>query len=254
MKLLKKAYVYLIFIFLYAPIVILAIYSFNDSRLRNWNGWTFKWYIELFQDRSIMQALLNTLIIAGISSIVATVIGTFAALGIYYMKSKWKTGIMNMTYIPVLNPDIVTGVSLMLLFLFMHIPTGFATLVLAHITFSIPYVILSIMPKLDQLNPHLFEAAEDLCAGWFYTFRKVIFPEIKPGVISGLLLAITLSIDDFVVSFFTSGSGVSTLSVEIYAMAKKSISPTVNALSTIMFAAVLTLLIIINTRDKKALE
>ena len=251
MKFLKKAYTYLIFIFLYAPIAILMLYSFNNARSRGkWGGFTLKWYKELFSDSSIMSALLNTLIIAFVSAAVAAVIGTFAALGIHFMKKHPKSIIMKITYIPVMNPDIVTGVSLMLLFMFLHIPYGYTTLILAHITFNIPYVILSVLPKLQQLNPHLFEAAEDLGAGFFYTFRKVIIPEIRSGIITGFLLALTLSIDDFVVSFFTKGAGISTLSVLIYAMARKNVSPTINALSTIMFLSVMIMLIIVNKRNK----
>ena len=251
MKFLKKSYIYLTFIFLYAPILILVIYSFNDSKFRGrWGGFSLRWYREMLNDGDIMRALYNTLLIALISSVVATIIGTFATIGIHFMKGKIKNIIMNITYIPVISPDIIIGISLMLLFLFVRIPVGFWTIVLAHITFNIPFVILSVMPKLKQLSPHLFEAAEDLGASSFYTFRKVILPEIWSGILNGLLLSITLSIDDFVVSFFTKGAGVSTLSVLIYAMARKGINPSINALSTIMFVSVLTMLIIINFRTK----
>ena len=251
MRFLKKTYTFIIFLFLYAPIAILMLYSFNDARSRGrWGGFTLRWYKELFSDSSIMSALLNTLIIAFVSAAVAAVVGTFAALGIHFMGKRTKGIIMKITYIPVMNPDIVTGVSLMLLFMFLHIPSGYITLILAHITFNIPYVILSVLPKLQQLNPHLFEAAEDLGAGFFYTFRKVILPEISSGIITGFLLALTLSIDDFVVSFFTKGAGISTLSVLIYAMARKNVSPTINALSTIMFVSVMIMLIIVNKRSK----
>lgn len=251
MKILKKTYTFIIFAFLYAPIAILMLYSFNDARSRSrWGGLTLRWYKELFNDSSIMSALLNTIIIALISATVSAVIGTFAALGIHFMGKRLKGIIMKITYIPVMNPDIVTGVSLMLLFMFLHIPSGYTTLILAHITFNIPYVILSVLPKLQQLNPHLFEAAEDLGAGFFYTFWKVILPEISSGIVTGFLLAITLSIDDFVVSFFTKGAGISTLSVLIYAMARKNVSPTINALSTIMFISVMIMLVIVNKRSK----
>jgi spermidine/putrescine transport system permease protein len=206
--------------------------------------------VALLNDKSIIQALITTIAVALIASIIATVIGTFAALGIYFMSQKARNWVMNITYIPVLNPDIVTGVSLMLLFIFMRIPAGFMTLVLAHITFNVPYVILSVMPKLNQLNPHLFEASEDLGASMIYTFFRVILPEIRAGIVTGFLLAVTLSIDDFVVSFFTKGAGVNTLSVLIYAMARKNVSPAINALSTVMFVIVLLMLIIVNKRTK----
>ena len=251
MRFFKKSYVALVFLFLYAPILILMLYSFNDSRSRgSWGGFTLKWYKELFSDSAIMNSLLNTLTIAFLAAIIATVFGTAAAVGIHHMKRGARGFIMNISYLPVMNPDIVTGVSLMLLFLFTRIPMGMATLLLAHISFNIPYVILSVLPKLKQLNPHLQEAAEDLGASTGYAFFKVILPEISPGIVSGFLLSVTLSIDDFVVSFFTGGAGVDTLSVYIYAMARKGVNPSINALSTIMFAVVLTLLLVINRRGE----
>ena len=252
MRILKKAYVGLIFVFLYAPIILLMLFSFNNSRSRGqWGGFTLKWYKELFQDSAIMNALLNTLLIALISAIIATIVGTVTAFGMHYMKKTPKAILSNISYLPVMNPDIVTGVSLMLLFLACNVQRGFATLLIAHISFNIPYVILSVLPKLQQMNEHLFEAAEDLGAGGIYTFFHVILPEIMPGVISGFLLSITLSIDDFVISFFTKGAGVNTLSVHIYNMAKKGIKPSINALSTIMFVVVMVLLLIINRRSEK---
>jgi spermidine/putrescine transport system permease protein len=255
MKFLKKSYVYCIFAFLYVPILVLVLFSFNNSRSRgNWGGFTLRWYRELFADGAVIEALLNTLMVAGIAATIATIIGTFAALGLYFMRKRPREWIMNFTYIPILNPEIVTGVSLMLLFIFLRIPAGFTTLILAHITFNIPYVILAILPRLNQLNPHLFEAAEDLGASFFYTLRKVIIPEIRPGIVTGLLLAITLSIDDFVVSFFTRGAGATTLSVMVYGMARRGVRPTINALSTIMFAVVLIMLIIVNIRTNKQKE
>lgn len=252
MKTLKKMYVGLVFLFLYAPILILMLFSFNNSRSRgNWGGFTLRWYRELFSDSAIMSALLNTLTIALVSAVVATILGTAAALGIHYMKKGHRNIIMNVSYFPVMNPDIVTGVSLMLFFLFARIPMGMTTLLLAHITFNTPYVILSVLPKLKQLNRHLFEAAEDLGASTAYAFFHVILPEIAPGIVSGFLLSVTLSIDDFVVSFFTGGAGVETLSVYIYAMARKGVNPSINALSTIMFISVLALLLVINKRGDK---
>jgi spermidine/putrescine transport system permease protein len=252
-RILKKIYLYLVFIFLYAPIAVLLIYSFNDSRsMGRWGGFTLKWYAQLFKDREIAQAVYNTILIAVISSIVATIIGTAAAIGIQNMKKIKKAIILNLSYLPVLNPDIVTGVSLMILFIFMKTFTGlglgFVTMLFSHITFNIPYVILSVMPKLKQLDKNMYEAALDLGAKPGYALRKVIIPEIMPGIITGFILAFTLSIDDFVISFFTTGSGVSNLAIYIYSMARRGINPKINALSTIMFVSVLILLLIVNMR------
>ncbi|HZK33771.1 MAG TPA: ABC transporter permease [Bacillota bacterium] len=252
MRFLKRSYVYLIFTFLYAPIVILVIYSFNDSRSRGaWGGFTLRWYVELFQDRQIMNALYYTVAIAILASLIATLVGIAASIGIFNMKRVKRDIMVNVNYLPILNPDIVTGIALMLLFASIKLPLGFISLLLAHITFNIPYVILSIMPKLKQMNKHLYEAALDLGATPFYAFKKVIMPEIMPGVITGFLLALTLSLDDFVISFFTTGNGVTNLSITIESMARRGISPKLNALSTLMFLAVLLLLIIVNIRTSK---
>lgn len=256
-RFLQRTYVYLIFAFLYAPIAVLISLSFNAARSRgSWGGFTLQWYVELFQDRVIMNSLYTTLFIGITSALVATIIGTAAAIGIHNSRGWQKKLVMNLTYIPVLNPEIVTGISLMILFVFAKLQFGYFTLLLAHITFNIPYVILSVLPKLRQLDKNLYEAALDLGAEPWYAFLKVILPEIMPGVITGLLLAFTLSIDDFVVSFFTTGSGVATLSITVYSMARRGINPKLNALSTIMFVAVLLLLIIVNVRqaqdEKKA--
>jgi spermidine/putrescine transport system permease protein len=249
MRFLKKTYVFLIFAFLYAPILVLIVFSFNESKSRgNWEGLTLKWYRELFQDRQIMSALYYTLLIAILSSVIATVIGLVASIGIFHMKKLPQSMVLNLNYIPILNPDIVTGISLMVLFISMKMNLGFATMLLAHITFNIPYVILSILPKLKQMNKHLYEAALDLGASPVEAFWKVILPEIMPGIITGFLLAFTLSIDDFVISFFTTGSGVNNLSIVIFGMARRGISPKINALSTLMFLSVLILLIIVNLR------
>jgi spermidine/putrescine transport system permease protein len=254
-KTIKRIYAFLIFVFLYAPIIVLIIFSFNNSKSRgNWDGFTLKWYIELFKDRQILKSLYYTITIALISSTVATVIGTLAAISIHNMGSIKKKIIMNINYLPVLNPDIVTGVALMSLFVFIDLKLGFLSMLLAHITFSIPYVVLSVLPKLRQLNKHLAEAAMDLGATPFYAFRKVILPEIMPGIITGALMAFTLSIDDFVISFFTTGSGVSNLSITIYSMARRGINPKINALSTLMFLSVLILLLIINKRSEKEIK
>ncbi|MCY6371422.1 ABC transporter permease [Clostridium ganghwense] len=251
-KSLKRIYTFLIYMFLYAPIIVLIIFSFNNSKSRSeWDGFTLKWYADLFKDKQILTALYYTLGIAVLSSIIATAIGTISAIGIHKMKGFNKKLILNVNYLPILNPDIVTGVALMSLFVFVSMPLGFTTMLLAHITFNIPYVILSVLPKLRQMPKNITEAAMDLGATPGYTLRKVILPMIKPGIISGLLISFTLSIDDFVISFFTTGTGVSNLSITIYSMARRGINPKINALSTLMFAVVLILLIIINIKDKK---
>ncbi len=252
-RLAKRLYLLVIFVFLYAPVLILIVFSFNDSKSRgHWAGLTLRWYGDLFRDKQIMSSLYYTIIVALLASLIATVMGTAAAIGIHNMNKFRKSVIMNLTYLPVLNPDIVTGISLMLLFIFVNIPLGFATLLMAHISFNLPYVILSVLPKLKQLNKYLYEAALDLGASPLYAFRRVIIPEIMPGIVTGFLLAFTLSLDDFVISFFTTGSGVSTLSIAIYSMARRGINPKINALSTLMFLAVLALLLVINRRTSNS--
>lgn len=250
-KSMEKIYLFIIFAFLYAPIVTLIIFSFNESKLRSkWGGFSLRWYKSMLSNPSITKALYYTLIIALLSALIATIIGTLAALGISNMKTFYRRTIMNLTYIPVLNPDIVTGISLMLLFIFFRLQLGFTTMLLAHITFNIPYVILCVLPKIKQLNKHTYEAALDLGATKLYALVKVILPEIMPGVITGFLLAFTLSLDDFVISYFTTGNGVSNLSITIYTMTKRGVKPEINALSTLMFVSVLILLLIINKRTK----
>ena len=251
-NILKKLYIFLMILFLYAPIIVLIVYSFNDSRSRGtWKGFTLKWYAELFTNSEILSALYYTIAIAVLASIISTIVGTFAAIGIYGMHGYGKKVILNLNYLPVLNPDIVTAVSLMTLFKSLRLEFGFITLLLSHITFCIPYVILSVLPKLRQMNKHLPEAAMDLGATPFYALRKVVIPEIKPGIINGALIAFTLSIDDFVISFFNKGVGVTNLSITIYSMARRGINPVINALSALMFVSLLILLIIINKKDQK---
>lgn len=255
----KRFYLILIFIFLYTPIVTLMVFSFNNSKsMGKWSGFTLKWYIQLFQNDRIMDALKYTIIIAVISSIVATIIGTLAAIGIHRMKGLPKKTLLNINNLPVLNPDIVTGISIMSLFIFIfpilnkigiNAQFGFTTMLLAHITFNIPYVVLSVLPKLRQLPSNITEAALDLGATPGYAMRKIILPQIKPGIVAGLLMAFTMSIDDFVISFFTTGPGVTNLSIEIYSMARKGINPSINALSTLMFITVLILLLIVNRKE-----
>lgn len=253
-KWLERIYSFLIFGFLYAPIVVLIVFSFNNSRSRSsWKGFTFKWYLELFQDTEVLTALYYTIVIALLSSIIATIIGTIAAIGIADIPGVKKKILLNINYLPVLNPDIVTAVSLMTLFKFMKLEFGFLTMLLSHITFSIPYVILAILPKLKQMNRHLAEAAMDLGATPFYALRKVIIPEIKPGIISGALMAFTLSVDDFVISFFNKGAEVTNLSITVFSMAKRGINPVINALSTLMFIALLLILFLINKNSGKTL-
>ena len=250
----KKFYVFLIFLFLYAPIVTLIVLSFNASKTRaKWGGFTTRWYVSLFRNDAIMNALLNTLTIALIASLTATVIGTIACIAIINMKKKSRAIWMGITNIPMLNADIVTGISLMLLFLSLGLKFGYGTILLSHITFCIPYVILSVMPRIKQFNTSTYEAALDLGAGPVYSFFKVVLPDILPGVLSGFLMAFTMSLDDFIITHFTKGAGVDTLSTKIYTEVKKGIKPEMYALSTLIFITVLILLLLINKApaDKK---
>lgn len=248
---LSRGYLGLILVFLYAPILVLIVFSFNSIRsMSKWGGFSFRWYTELFQNDTIMSALWVTVSVAVIAAIVATALGTLAAIGIHGYRRRTQNLVLNVTYLPILNPDIVTGLSLMLLFLFAGLPRGYFTLVLAHITFNIPYVILSVLPKLRQMDPNLYEAALDLGATPGYALRRVIIPEIMPGIVTGALLALTLSLDDFVISLFTQ-TGTSNISILVYSMARRSINPQINALSTLLFVAVLALLFIVNLRASK---
>ena len=263
-KTLQNIYLSLIIFLLYAPIVTLVVLSFNNSKTRaKWGGFTGKWYISLFQNEQIMSALYTTLVIALLSALIATLIGTAAAIGIQGMKRKSRTIAMGITNIPMLNADIVTGISMMLLFVIfiavgsglkylgINFSLGFATVLIAHITFNIPYVILSVMPKLKQTKRSTYEAALDLGASPIYAFFKVVFPDILPGVFSGFLLAFTMSLDDFVITHFTKGPGVDTLSTKIYSEVRKGIKPEMYALSTLLFVSVLILLILINVSPNK---
>lgn len=246
----KNLYAWIIYIFLYAPIAVMLVLSFNASRSRTkWGGFTLDWYRSLFEDEAVFDALMNTLWIAVLSSLIATVLAVMASLVIYNMRNKVaKTVIVNITSLPMLNPDIVTGVSLMILFIFFGVSRGFGSLLLAHITFNVPYVVMSILPKMKQLDNSIYEAALDLGAKPAKAFFKIILPQIMPGIITGMILAFTLSIDDFIISFFTTGAGVSNLSIYIYSMTKRGISPELYALSSIMFFTVLFLLLIVNFR------
>ena len=257
MKKLSKLYVALVLMFLYVPIFVLIVFSFNESKSRSvFRGFTLEWYERLFHNDIIISSLINTIIIAILASIISTILGTLAAIGINSMKKVPKAVVMNITNMPVINPEIVTGVSMMLLFVFfaarMHVEFGFVTLLIAHITFDVPYVILNIMPKFKQMDPHLFEAAQDLGCSPFMAFRKVILPEIMPGIVSGFLMAFTYSLDDFVISYFTSGSTSQTLPITIYSMTRRKVSPEINALSTLIFLTVVIILIVKNIIETRA--
>ena len=263
----------LVFVFLYAPIVLLIIFSFNAGKSNVvWQGFSLEWYGKLLNNRLIMQSVYTTLLVSLLATVIATMAGTFAAIGFYAMRRKVREPLMTVNNIPMMNADIVTGVSLCLLFVaffngwgsfaawfnslgLFHLPTrltmGFGTLLIAHITFNIPYVILSVGPKLRQMDKNLVDAAMDLGCTWMQAFWKVILPEIKPGIVSGALTAFTMSIDDFVISYFTAGSSASTLAMTIYGMTKKRVSPEINAISTLLFVTVLVLLAIINIREAR---
>ena len=247
----EKIYIALIVLFMYAPIVTLMVLSFNNSKTRaKWGGFTFKWYVELFDNQAILQALSNTLAIALLSAVVATIIGTIATLSIAGMKRRSRAIFMSVTNIPMLNAEIVTGISLMLLFISFGVRFGFGTILLSHITFNIPYVILSVMPRAKQLNPSVYEAALDLGASRTQAFFRVVFPDLLPGILSGFLMAFTMSLDDFIITHFTKGPGVDTLSTKIYTEVKKGIKPEMYALSTLIFVTVLILLLLVNYRPK----
>ncbi|MCC8154019.1 MAG: ABC transporter permease [Tannerellaceae bacterium] len=256
-RVLGKAYLWFLLLLLYAPILIIMIFSFTEAKvLGNWTGFSTKLYTSLFSGgvhRSLISAIWNTLAIALIAATVSTILGSIAAVGIYNLKARSRQAIGFVNSIPVLNPDIITGVSLFLLFISFGISQGFTTVVLAHITFCTPYVVLSVLPRLKQMNSNIYEAALDLGATPFQTLRKIIVPEIRPGMISGFILAFTLSIDDFAVTIFTIGNeGLETLSTYIYADARKGgLTPELRPLSTIIFVTVLLLLIIINKRAGK---
>ena len=247
----RKLYLTLIIIFLYAPIATLVVLSFNASKTRaKWGGFTLKWYSSLFSDTVIMNALYTTLTIALLSAFIATLVGTAASVAMHDMQAKYRNYLMTVTNIPMLNADIVTGISLMLLFIACRVTLGYSTILLAHITFNIPYVILSVMPKLKQTNKHTYEAALDLGASPMYAFFKVVFPDILPGVLSGFLMAFTMSLDDFIITHFTKGPGVDTLPTKIYSEVRKGIRPEMYALSTLLFLTVLILMILVNSSPK----
>lgn len=255
-RLLKKIwqdfYLAVIMVFLYAPIATMIVLSFNSSKSRTqWGGFTLRWYAQMFSSRNIMDALYNTLMIAFLSALIATVIGTAASIAINSMRRIPRSIVMGITNIPMLNADIVTGISMMLAFIAFGISLGFQTILIAHITFNIPYVILSVMPKLKQTSRSTYEAAMDLGASPLQAFFRVIFPDIMPGVLSGFLLAFTMSLDDFIITHFTRGAGINTLSTLIYSEVRRGIKPSMYALSTVIFITVLVLLIFSNFMPKK---
>ncbi len=254
------------FLFLYAPILILIVFSFNSANSRVvWGGVSLKWYAELFQNARILRSLRVTLEVSALSAVISTVVGTAAAIGFRNLNKRFRSVCLTVNNIPLTNADIITGVSMMMLFVLavnawngslgaslgVKLSMGFWSLLIAHITFDVPYVILSVTPKLRQLDPNIYEAAQDLGDHGLHAFRKVVLPEIMPGVINGLIMAFTLSIDDFVISYFTAGSQTETLSMLIYSMAKKRVSPEINALSTLMFVVVVGLMVIVNLRQSR---
>ncbi len=249
----KRFYLAIIFIFMYLPIGALMVFSFNESKnMASWAGFSTHWYQQLFHDPVIAEALWVTISVALISSVAATLIGTLAAIGLDGFKAKTKNAVLNFTYIPMVNADIVTGISLLLLFIFFNIPRGYWTMTLAHITFSIPYVIFSVLPKMRQLDRSTYEAALDMGAKPGYAVRKVILPQITSGIVTGFILAFTMSFDDFMISFFTTQGVTQNLSIYVYSMARVGINPMINALSTIMFVVVITLLLIVNLQSLKS--
>lgn len=262
-KLFSRGYFALIFVFLYAPILVLIAFSFNESKSRsNFTGFTLDWYREVFQNELIMTSFANTIKVAVCASLIATVLGTFAAIGISGMKKRGRSVMMNLTYMPVINPEIVTGISMMLLFVNIcaiinylfganTIELGFWSVLVAHVTFCVPYVTLNVLPKLRQMDNSLFEAAQDLGCTPLQSFWKVVVPEIMPGITAGMLMAFTFSLDDFVITYFTNGSTFQTLPVTIYSMTRKQVSPQINALSAMLFVLVLLVLLLSNVLQSR---
>ena len=247
-----RLYMGLVFAFLYAPILVRLVFSFNEGKTRgSWDGFSLVWYQTLLQDEEVLSAVGNTFFVAIVSTLVSTVIGTLGAIGIAQFRKAPQQRILVLNQIPVVNPDIIMAVGLMVLFRTLQLDFGMLTLLLAHIAFTVPYVVLSVLPKLKQMPQALPEAAMDLGATPAQTLWRVIIPQIRPGIVSGALIAFTLSIDDFVISFFTTGNGIETVSTIVYSMARRGINPEINALSTLMFLVMLILLIIPNLFQKK---
>ncbi len=258
-KVISKAYLFLVLILLYAPIVFIAVFSFTEAKsLGNWTGFTFSLYESLFTGQtsgatSLLEALKNTLLIALIASAISTLLGTVSAIGIYNLRGRKRKAIQFLNNIPMLNPDIITGVSLFLLFVFLHVSKGYVTIILAHITFCTPYVVLNVMPKLSQMNPNIYEAALDLGATPMQALWKVLIPQLRSGMLSGFVLAFTMSLDDFAVTYFTAGSsGIETLSTFIYSDVRKGcLTPELKPMMTIIFLVVLAALLVVNLKTAK---
>lgn len=249
--LLGKVYMAIVFVFLYTPIVTLIVYSFNEGKGRKWTGFSLKWYQQLFESAAIGEAVVNTLTIALLSAAIATLIGVLSSVGIQALKDRFRNVYMAINNIPLLNSDLVTGLSLMLVFGVFGITLGYSSVLIAHITFNVPYVILSVMPRLRQTSASTYEAALDLGARPLTAFRKVIIPEIMPGIVSGFLMAFTMSLDDFIITHFTKGPGINTISTLIYSEVRRGVKPSMNALSTIMFLSAIVLLVLTNIRSKE---
>ena len=258
-RVISQAYLWLVLAVLYAPIIFIAVFSFTEAKsLGNWTGFTLDLYQSLFSgatsgSEALLVALKNTLFIALVASLASTVLGTLAAIGIFNMRGRWKKSIQFLNNVPMLNPDIITGVSLFLLFVFLGVSKGYTTIILSHITFCTPYVVLNVMPKLSQMNPNIYDAALDLGANPFQALMKVIIPQLKTGMISGFILAFTMSLDDFAVTYFTAGSsGIETLSTFIYADVRKGgLTPELKPMMTIIFLLLLVVLLIVNLRAVK---
>lgn len=251
-KFIKNLYVYLIYAFFYLPIAVLIVYSFNATKSRvKWNGFSLIWYKELFASKEVLLSFYNTILIGVISTAIAIIIGTIGAMALYNSGGRFKQALINLNYLPILNPDIVIAVSLVALYNTLKLPFGYITIILSHVAFITPYVLFNVMPRLETMDPNLYEAALDLGATRMQAFKQVVLPEIKEGILSGALMAFTLSIDDFAVSFFTTGNGIQNISITVYSMAKRGINPAINALSAIMFVIMIILVVSINVRNNK---
>lgn len=250
----SKIYISLVMLFLYLPIFVLIIFSFNEGKTTVWKGFSFKWYEQLFRDDNIINALGNSLIIAVLASVFATILGTAAAIGINNFKGKKRLMIQSVSNIPIISPDIVMGVSLMLLFTFLGVlfnfEMGFVTVLIAHICFCVPFVVLNVMPRIRKMDQSIYDAALDLGCNQWQAFYKVVIHELMPGIFSGLLMSFTYSLDDFIITYFTRGAKFQNLSIEIYSMTHRRISPKINALSALLFLAVLIVMILINIRER----
>jgi len=244
-KTLKNIFILCVFLFLYLPIITLIIFSFNTSELNIlFEGFTLDWYFKLFENTTLIEALINTLIVSVVSTIVSTVIGTLAAIGLHKYDFKGKKLINGLLYVPVVIPEIVLGISLLSVYTLLKLDLGLSTLIISHIAFSIPFVIISVRTVLNSINLNIEEAAYDLGASEFKTFTRVIIPELMPGIISGATLAFTLSLDDVIISYFTAGPGSNTLPLQIYSMIKTGVTPDVNALTTLIILVIMSVLLI----------